>query len=121
MRLPSLPIAPALVRQPGATHGWRVAGATVASVAIALALSAGLIAWTGDSPIASARAIYDGSVASQDAWTTTLLYVAPLLLVAVGLIISYVHVVVSALVLVFFFGVVLAILAAIFHAAATGG
>ena len=42
-------------------------------------------------------------------------------LALIGLIISYVHVVVSALVLVFFFGVVLAILAAIFHAVATGG
>jgi len=88
MRFSSLLTGPAFLRPPGATHGWRVGGATVASVAIALALSAGLIAWTGDSPIASARAIYDGSVASQDAWTTTLLYVAPLLLVAVGSCIS---------------------------------
>ena len=42
-------------------------------------------------------------------------------LALIGLIISYVHVVVSVLVVVFFFGVFLAIVAAIFHAAATGG
>lgn len=42
-------------------------------------------------------------------------------LALIGLIISYVHVVVSALVAIFFFGVFLAILAAIFHAVATGG
>ena len=42
-------------------------------------------------------------------------------LALIGLIISYVHVVVTALVVIFFFGVVLAILAAIFHAVATGG
>jgi hypothetical protein len=42
-------------------------------------------------------------------------------LALIGLIISYVHVVISALLVVFFFGVFIAILAAILHAIATSG
>jgi Domain of unknown function (DUF4190) len=42
-------------------------------------------------------------------------------LALIGLIISYVHLVVTALVVIFLFGVVVAFLTAIFHAAASGG
>src|ERR1700704_2920803 len=42
-------------------------------------------------------------------------------LALIGLIVSYVHVAVSALVIIFFFGVVMAILAAILHGVATSG
>jgi hypothetical protein len=42
-------------------------------------------------------------------------------LALIGLIISYVHIVISALLVVFFFGVFIAILAAILHAIATSG
>lgn len=42
-------------------------------------------------------------------------------LALIGLIISYVHIAVSALIVVFFFGVVLAFLAAIFHGVVTSG
>ncbi|WFE55361.1 ABC transporter permease [Micromonospora sp. WMMD712] len=68
--------------------GWQVAAATAATVAVALALSALLIAVTGGSPTASAKAMYQGSMASPAAWSTSLLYVAPLLLVAVGACVS---------------------------------
>lgn len=57
---------------------------TVGSVLLAMALSLGLIAWTGGSAWDSVDALYTGSVASKAAWSSTLLYVAPLLLVAVG-------------------------------------
>jgi len=43
------------------------------------------------------------------------------ILALIGLIISYVHVAISALIVIFFFGVVMAILAAIFHAVVTSG
>jgi hypothetical protein len=42
-------------------------------------------------------------------------------LALIGLIISYVHIAVTALVIIFFFGVVVAILAAILHGAVTSG
>lgn len=42
-------------------------------------------------------------------------------LALIGLIISYVHIVVSALIVIFFFGLVMAILAAIIHGVATSG
>lgn len=64
--------------------GWLTFALTVASLVIALALSAVLIATTGGSPVAAAKAMWNGSVSSTSGWTATLLYVAPLLLVAVG-------------------------------------
>ncbi|MCW2870620.1 ABC transporter permease [Actinacidiphila oryziradicis] len=64
--------------------GWPAVAATTAAVVAALGLSSLLIAVTGGSPTASVRALYQGSMAGQTAWTTTLLYAAPLLLVAVG-------------------------------------
>jgi Domain of unknown function (DUF4190) len=42
-------------------------------------------------------------------------------LALIGLIISYIHLVVTALLLIFLFGVIVAFLTAIFHAAASGG
>jgi hypothetical protein len=42
-------------------------------------------------------------------------------LALIGLIISYVHIAISALIVIFFFGVVMAILAAILHGVATSG
>jgi ABC-type uncharacterized transport system permease subunit len=65
-------------------RGWSLTAAAVASVIVSLALSALLISTTGYSPVSSVRAIYDGSLADGTAWTATLLYTAPLLLVAVG-------------------------------------
>src|SRR6476659_3626023 len=67
-----------------APAGWLTLLFTLVSIAIACALSALLIAATGDSPGDAARAIWDGSLANAAGWTTTLLYAAPLLLVAVG-------------------------------------
>ncbi|MGX4653693.1 ABC transporter permease [Micromonospora sp. SCSIO 07396] len=68
--------------------GWQVGLATVATIGVALGLSALLIAVTGGSPTASTKALYQGSMASPAAWSTSLLYVAPLLLVAVGACVS---------------------------------
>ncbi|MFY1698558.1 MULTISPECIES: ABC transporter permease [unclassified Solwaraspora] len=68
--------------------GWQVTAATVATVAAALGLSALLIAVTGGSPSASVQALYQGSMSSPRAWSNSLLYVAPLLLVAVGACVS---------------------------------
>ncbi|MDG4772473.1 ABC transporter permease [Solwaraspora sp. WMMD792] len=68
--------------------GWQVTAATVVTVAVALGLSALLIAVTGGSPSASVQALYQGSMASPRAWSNSLLYVAPLLLVAVGACVS---------------------------------
>jgi hypothetical protein len=39
----------------------------------------------------------------------------------IGLIISYIHLAISALIVIFLFGLIVAFLTAIFHAAATGG
>lgn len=64
--------------------GWLIAATMVVAVLAALALSSILIAATGGSPIASVRALYDGSMANSTGWTTTLLNTGPLLLVAVG-------------------------------------
>ncbi|WP_329082864.1 ABC transporter permease [Streptosporangium sp. NBC_01469] len=76
-----------LARNPGGS-GWKTGLATVAGVVVALALSSLLIAVTGGSPLASVRALFQGSVADWTAWTSTLLYAAPLLLVAVGACVS---------------------------------
>lgn len=62
----------------------QVAFVTAVSVLIAFGLSLGLIAWTGGSAWESVKALYTGSMASKAAWSSTLLYVAPLLLVAIG-------------------------------------
>jgi general nucleoside transport system permease protein len=64
--------------------GWLTLLFTLVSIVLACALSAVLIATTGFSPVDAAQAMYDGSVSGASGWTTTLLYVAPLLLVAVG-------------------------------------
>lgn len=61
-----------------------IALVTAGSVLVAMALSLGLIAWTGGSAWDSVDALYTGSMASKAAWSSTLLYVAPLLLVAIG-------------------------------------
>lgn len=68
--------------------GWQVAAATAVTVAAALGLSALLIAVTGGSPAASVQALYRGSMATPAAWSNSLLYVAPLLLVAIGACVS---------------------------------
>ncbi|MDV8009229.1 ABC transporter permease [Rhodococcus sp. IEGM 1318] len=57
---------------------------TVGAVLLAMTLSLGLIVWTGGSAWDAVNALYTGSMASTSAWSTTLLYVAPLLLVAIG-------------------------------------
>jgi simple sugar transport system permease protein len=64
--------------------GWMTAGLTVVLVAVALGASALLLEVTGFSPSASLHAIWTGSLANATGWTTTLLNLAPLLLVAVG-------------------------------------
>lgn len=64
--------------------GWVTLALTVACLAIAGGLSALLIASTGGSPVDAAKAMWNGSVAGSAGWTSTLLYTAPLLLVAVG-------------------------------------
>ncbi|MFG1779533.1 ABC transporter permease [Micromonospora sp. NPDC049051] len=68
--------------------GWQVGAATVVTVAISVGLCALLIAATGGSPTAAGKALYQGGMATQSAWTNSLLYVAPLLLVAVGACVS---------------------------------
>jgi general nucleoside transport system permease protein len=68
--------------------GRRVVAVTGLALAAALGLSSLLIASTGGSPGDAVRALYDGSMASQSAWTMTLLYTAPLLLVALGACVS---------------------------------
>jgi simple sugar transport system permease protein len=65
-------------------RGWTVFGATVVSVLIVFALSALLIVVTGFSPGSALNAIYEGSLDGGAAITSTLLFTAPLLLVAVG-------------------------------------
>ncbi|GAA2908031.1 hypothetical protein GCM10010517_74480 [Streptosporangium fragile] len=67
---------------------WQNTVATAVGVVVALLLSSALIAATGGSPAASVQALFQGSVADGTAWTTTLLYTAPLLLVAVGACVS---------------------------------
>jgi general nucleoside transport system permease protein len=69
-------------------RGWRVAAATALGVLAALGLSSLLIAATGGSPGGAVEALYRGSVADATAWTSTLLYTAPLLLVAIGACVS---------------------------------
>lgn len=61
-----------------------IALVTAGSVLLAMVLSLGLIAWTGGSAWESVKALHTGSMASKAAWSSTLLYVAPLLLVAIG-------------------------------------
>lgn len=79
---------PSLIARLRRVSGWRVGAATALAVAAALALSSLLIAATGGSPAAAVKALYQGSMADQTAWTATLLYTAPLLLVAVGACVS---------------------------------
>ncbi|MBO4208731.1 ABC transporter permease [Micromonospora echinofusca] len=67
---------------------WRVVGVTILAVAAALGLSALLIAVTGGSPVASVQALFQGSMADPTAWSSTLLFTAPLLLVALGVCVS---------------------------------
>ena len=61
-------------------------GSLLIATAIALLLGAGLIAATGVSPIDAFRAIWNGSVGSRDAIAQTSLRMAPLLVMALGLI-----------------------------------
>ncbi|MGH8862067.1 MAG: ABC transporter permease [Jatrophihabitantaceae bacterium] len=84
MRFADDAIAKALRRLNLRAGGWPALALTVVTVAAACALSAVLIASTGGSPVDAARAIWNGSLAGATGWTTTLLYAAPLLLVAVG-------------------------------------
>jgi len=65
-------------------RGWIVLGTSAASVLLALLLAGLLIVVTGFSPGSALSAIYQGSLANGSALTSTLLYTAPLLLVAVG-------------------------------------
>lgn len=78
----------ALRRLNAGGSGWAVAGLVVVAVAIALGFASILIAANGGSPVASVRALYDGSLADGTGWTNTLLNAAPLLLVAVGACVS---------------------------------
>ncbi|MEU8800696.1 ABC transporter permease [Spirillospora sp. NPDC048819] len=74
-------LAASLNPGPGAAQ---VTMATMVAVAVALAVSSVLVATTGGSPIGAVKALYDGSLSSPAAISSTLLYTAPLLLVAVG-------------------------------------
>ncbi|GAA4087120.1 ABC transporter permease [Actinomadura miaoliensis] len=74
-------VRPGVLLGPG---GAPTAGVTVLAVAVALALSSLLVAVTGGSPADAVEALLRGSVADRTAWSSTLLYAAPLLLVAVG-------------------------------------
>ncbi|WP_305787044.1 ABC transporter permease [Symbioplanes lichenis] len=65
-----------------------VAGVSALAVVAALALSGMLIAVTGGSPGAALRALVQGSLGDATAVSMTLLYAAPLLLVAVGACVS---------------------------------
>jgi general nucleoside transport system permease protein len=70
------------------TSDIRLAGLCAGAVLVAAILSATLIATTGGRPFDALNAIYQGSIGSPAAWTTTLLTVAPLLVVALGSCIS---------------------------------
>jgi len=74
-------LAAALNAGPG---GTQVAVTTAAAVVLALAVSSALVAATGGSPSGAVTALYEGSLANPAAISSTLLYTAPLLLVAVG-------------------------------------
>ncbi|WP_306206381.1 ABC transporter permease [Actinoplanes sp. RD1] len=65
-----------------------VPGTAAVAVVLAVALSGLLIAATGGSPGAALRALIQGSLGDATAVSTTLLYAAPLLLVAVGACVS---------------------------------
>lgn len=65
-----------------------VAGLYLASVALAIALSALLVAITGGSPNAVLTALLDGSIRQPGALGLTVSTAAPLLLVAIGAIVS---------------------------------
>jgi simple sugar transport system permease protein len=77
-----------LARLTPAVGSWQTGVVTAIAAIASLALSSLLIAATGGSPVASVRALYQGSMADETAWTSTLLYAAPLLLVAVGACVS---------------------------------
>ena len=71
------------LRRPG-RDAWRTTLITLVCLAVAVGLSAGLIAISGGSPSAVVRALYTGSVADAAAWGQTLVNATPLLLVALG-------------------------------------
>lgn len=77
-----------LMRLSTSDGGPVTVGTTIAAVLAALALSGALIAATGLSPRAALHALIEGSLASQASLTNTLLYAAPLLLVAAGACVS---------------------------------
>jgi ABC-type uncharacterized transport system permease subunit len=63
---------------------WRTVTVTVACLAAALGLSAGLVAVSGGSPLEVVSALFKGSLADPSAWSQTLVNATPLLLVALG-------------------------------------
>lgn len=68
--------------------GGAVVGLRAGAVVLVLALSALLVAVTGGSPTAALEALVRGGAGDATAVSTTLLYAAPLLLVAVGACVS---------------------------------
>lgn len=69
-------------------RGLKVTGMYVVSIAVALSLSAGLIAITGGPWRKVLSALLDGSIRNPGRWGGTLAEAAPLLIVALGAIIS---------------------------------
>jgi general nucleoside transport system permease protein len=66
-------------------HGVRLTGTlTLGCLAVAVALSALLVALSGGSPVAVVQALYAGSFSGPAAWSQTLVNATPLLLVALG-------------------------------------
>lgn len=66
-------------------HGARLTGTlTLGCLAVAVALSALLVALSGGSPVAVVQALYAGSLSGPAAWSQTLVNATPLLLVALG-------------------------------------
>jgi simple sugar transport system permease protein len=87
-RLPDTRLLLMRVATAGGGGGLATTGFTVAAVIVALLLSAGLIAATGFSPSAAGHSLIEGSLSSPSSISNTLLYTAPLLLVAVGTCVS---------------------------------
>lgn len=71
------------IRRPGA-DAWRTTAVTLLCLAIAVGLSAALVAFSGGSPVEVVDALFTGSVADPAAWSQTLVNATPLLLVALG-------------------------------------
>lgn len=66
-------------------HGARLTGTlTLGCLAVAVALSALLVALSGGSPVAVVQALYAGSLSGPAAWSQTLVNATPLLLVGLG-------------------------------------